>query len=89
MREESTVIPTDKFVAYALWAWVVFLTLVAWIVWLADRDGPWALIATTACASSAAAAVAHIRLYAVRICLRIRLAQQGGPGAEVRPFSTH
>ena len=63
-----------KVVAYTMWALVILLTLSAWLVWAMNPDGPWVLLATTACASSAIAATAQMRLYCSRVC---RLLRQG------------
>lgn len=71
---ENTV-STGAVVAAALWTWVVVLILGAWVTWaLGGPAGMWILLGTTACASSAAAATAHIRIYVVRLSGLIRLA---------------
>lgn len=80
--------PAGAIVAACIWAWVVLLLCAAWASWL--LGGPHnlpILLGLTACASSAAAATAHIRCYSVRLCTLIRVT--GGlqcPDAEVREF---
>lgn len=71
------------------WATTALMLLVAWTAWI--LGGPEhayfaLLVAETACATSAVAAVLHLRCYSARICRLVRVANGlERPGdAEVR-----
>jgi len=71
----DSTIPTSKVTMTALWCVVVMLGLASWALGIAD-EWNWAfLVGLTACAVSAAAAVAHIRCYALRLCALIKANQ--------------
>jgi len=70
---DSTV-QLSRVIATALWTCVGILLAAAWILIL-FLPSAWAIagmLGGTACATSAAAAVAHIRCYSARICSLIR-----------------
>ena len=72
---ETLAVPMARMLSWILWTLVCALELAAWAVWSIDADdGPWVLLATSGCAASAAAAVAHIRSYFDGTCRLIRVA---------------
>lgn len=79
-------------VAAAGWAITGLMLMVAWTAWIVG--GPQhiyfaLLVAETACATSAVAAVLHLRCYSARICRLVRVANglQRPIDAEVREFA--
>lgn len=85
---EGRAISMGTVVTGCLWAWVAALLLASWGTWLlSDHTTLPILLGLTACASSAAAATAQVRCYAVRLCRVVRVT--GGlqrPEADVRDF---
>lgn len=81
-------ISVSKVITAALWAWVVMVLLAAWTAWLFGHHELAAMLGLTACASSAAAATAHIRCYMVRTCglLRAVSDHEGAPTIQLRPM---
>ncbi len=73
--EQEGYISTTKMVTGLLWAVVATLILSAWVVLLLDYDfrGVALMLAATASTLSAAAAVAHIRLYTLKVTQLIRI----------------
>lgn len=68
-------ISRTQIVAAALWVLVGSLIGSAWLV-VAFAPGNWewaGLLAATGCATSALAAVAHLKVYSVRLCSLIRV----------------
>lgn len=63
-------------VVVALWVAVGLFAVSGWAAMFLAPDGwRWAvMLATTACATSAVAAVFHIKLYVTRVCSLIRAA---------------
>jgi len=71
MLDDGTVSMT-KVVMAAMWTLVVALGLTSWGLGIAG-EWNWAfLVGLTGCATSAAAAVAHIRCYALRVCALVK-----------------
>lgn len=73
------------------WAAVVGFIVAAWAVFLGGENWPLAgMLAFSACATSAAAAVLHVRGYFVRLCRVVRLTNglgQDEPVLSGRPRS--
>ena len=83
MNDDRT-ISTGAIITGCLWAWVILLLLAAWLTWGAGSPGNLPiLLGLTACASSAAAATAQIRCYAVRMCAVIKITR-AAQSAELR-----
>ena len=76
MNEPS--VPLGKIIVIALWSLVASLIACGWIAWALHAHDLAAMLGLTGCASSAAAATAHIRRYASRICFIIRTLGMGG-----------
>ena len=66
MQDTFTV--TSRLVVTVLWTVVALLLLAAWVVWIEGGTLGAVLVGLTACVVSAAAATAHVRSYASRIC---------------------
>jgi len=76
----------NKVVAYAVWASVVGLMALAWVVIIVGDAKYAGMLAAMACATSALAATLHIRCYFTRLACLVR-APSGCDGAEVsRPL---
>ena len=79
-------------VAMACWLMTGGLLLVAWTAYaLGGSVYAAILVAETACACSAVAAVMHIKLYAARVCRTIRLTagiDRSSSSADLRRFPT-
>lgn len=67
-------IPMSRFWAASGWTAVAALLASAWLAWVMYDSDIAVLLGLTACATSAAAAVATIRCYAIRVARLIRLA---------------
>lgn len=65
-------IPLGIFVTFTLWAVVAVLVLSAWLAWSSGAGSVSGLLGATACAISACAATAHVRLYAMSVCATVR-----------------
>lgn len=70
---DDSLISTTKVVMWLLWVWVVALLVAAWLVGMAGHTTIAGLLGMTACASSAAAAVSHIKLYSLSVCAQLRV----------------
>lgn len=70
---EGTPVNMGELVKWGLSTTVALLMAAAWIAWFAGTESAWMMLGLTACATSAAAAVAHVRCYAVRICDLVRV----------------
>lgn len=73
-----------KLVAGAAWAVVALLIAAAWVVGLLVNWQIGMLLATSACALSAAAAVLHIRCFMVRVLALIRATSQSSDESVLR-----
>lgn len=69
---ETRYIPLCNLLTYALWSWVVLAIAVGWICSAAGQQHLAVMLGLTACASSAIAATATIRLFALRTQALIR-----------------
>lgn len=67
------VIDVSKVIAGCLWVWALCLLAAAWIVAWQGPSLVAGLLAATACASSAVAATAQIRVYSMAVCRQLRV----------------
>ena len=68
-------IPISRVITGALWTWVLLLLIAAWVVWgVVGQHGAGAMLGLTACVSAAAAGVAQVRCYTLRMIALIRVA---------------
>ena len=70
---DDSLISATKVVMWLLWGLVVALLAAAWVVGMQGHTTVAGLLGMTACATSAAAAVAHIRLYSMSVCAQLRV----------------
>lgn len=70
----ESMISASKVIAAALWIWVTILLATGWTMVLAPGERPQLAMGffSTACATSALAAVLHIRCYFVRLGQLVR-----------------
>lgn len=83
MNDDRT-ISTGAIITGCLWVGVILLLLAAWLTWAGG--GPESLpvlLGLTACSTSAAAATAQVRCYAVRLCAVIKITR-AAESAELR-----
>lgn len=59
-------------ISWILWAAVITAMGAAWIVWIVGFWHAAVMLGLLGCATSAAAATAHIRRYSIRVCALIR-----------------
>lgn len=71
-------VPISRAVAYGTWVLAILLLLAAWVVSALVSEWVGDLLATTAACFFAAAAVAQVRWYLVRMSRLIRVAGQQG-----------
>lgn len=78
---EDRSVPVVVIILYGLWAWVGCTIVAGWALMWADVPYMAQMLGFTACASSAVAAVAHVRCYFLRVCRLIRVTHGVDEGA--------
>ncbi|GAB3776615.1 hypothetical protein GCM10027600_42640 [Nocardioides ginsengisegetis] len=66
-------VPLGKLAKWGLTALVAAFMGSAWAAWLLGTESAWMMLGLTGCVASAAAAVAHVRCYAVQTCRLVRM----------------
>lgn len=79
-------ISISKVVTVALWTWTVLVMGGAWLAWTDGLESLWMMLGFTACASSAVAATAQIRCYAIALHAAFRGVALAEEGRRVRPL---
>lgn len=73
----ETSITLSKLVVAVLWTCVGALMVAAWMAWGVGAVHLATLLGVTSCVTSAGAATATVRRYAIRICFMIRASNMG------------
>lgn len=86
MEDSYFNVSRTRLITLALWTWTLTVLAAAWVAFALGHLGLFHALGFTACASSAVAATAQIRCYAVNLCTQIRAA---GLVNEARVRSLH